>query len=130
MDTYLQAVKFIFPRKENGIYARTEILHGIWHMVPTKEILGLGMLQMYFKWSVLIKKPAAELLKVRKFTSEDRTKFVATGINAKEISVKMQWLPLCISNAEVAEFLTNFGKPIQVVHEHCEEEELRHYYQK
>lgn len=46
----------------------------------------------------------------------------ASKLNVKEISAKALRLPLSTSGAEVAEYFLQFEKPIEVVHEYCEED--------
>lgn len=58
-----EAVKLILPKKENGIYSIAEIHRGIMHMVAVKNILGLGILQSYFEWAILLeKKPSNQFV--------------------------------------------------------------------
>lgn len=71
----------------------------------------------------MIKKSVAEkVLKIRKYRLENGTNFIATKLNIKEITARVQWLPLSISNSKVAQFFAEFGKPLNVVHEYCEYE--------
>lgn len=44
------AIKLVLPRCTAGIYKRSEIFNAIKYVDPLTEILGLGMLQMYFEW--------------------------------------------------------------------------------
>lgn len=116
------AVKLILSKITNGINKRQEIYEGIKHVVPLNEVLGLGMLQMYYEWSVLVKESKAlELLKIGKFQLLDGRDFIATRTDIKEISAEVQCLPLNVSSAEVVKYFSQFGQPIEVIHKYCEE---------
>lgn len=63
------------------------------HMVPLHKILGLGMLQLYYEWTLLVKKmKAEEILKIRNINLEDGMSFIATKIDARKVTAKIQWL--------------------------------------